>query len=113
MIVLGHTVLGMVLGYIFFSIAESVIHKYILHANTRRRRFWDKLGYLGIYINNSWYSHHVVHHCKTFRTDHVTMFDSKQQEQELSDYLTKNGKEQIVLNSYGLRVGGENSTTKI
>lgn len=106
MIALSQIILGIVLGYILFSITESIIHRYILHANERRREAWSKLGYLGVYINNSWYSHYVVHHCKTFKTDHVTMFDSKQQERELSDFLTKNGKEQVVLNSCGLRVGG-------
>jgi len=105
MIALGQIILGIVLGYILFSITESIIHRYILHAKGRRRESWSKLGYLGVYINNSWYSHHVVHHCKTFKTDYVAMFDSKQQERELSDFLTKNGKEQVVLNSYGLRVG--------
>lgn len=106
MTVFGQIVLGIVLGYILFSITESVVHRYILHAQGRRRKSWRKLGRLGVYINNSWYSHHVVHHNKTFTTNYVTMFDSKQQERELSDFLTKNGKEQIVLNSYGLRVGG-------
>ncbi len=105
MVTLGQIILGVILGYILFSITESVIHRNILHAKGRRRKSWRKLRHLGVYINNSWYSHHVVHHCKTFRTDYVTMFYSRQQERELSDFLTKNGREQVVLNSSGHRAG--------
>lgn len=97
--------LGIVLGYILFSVTESIVHRYFLHAKWHTRKAWRKLGYVGAYINNSWYSHHVVHHCKTFKTNHVTAFDSEQQKKELNQALIANGNESIILSSYGLRVG--------
>ena len=105
MIASSQTLLGVALGYILFSIFESVVHKYLLHAKWYARSYWRKLGYLGEYIFNSWYSHHVVHHCKTFKTNHVTLFDSEQQEKELRQFLIENNKEQIILSRYGLRIG--------
>ncbi len=105
MIASGQIILGIVLGYILFSITESVVHKYILHAKWRTRKSWRKLGYVGFYVYNSWYSHHIVHHCRTFKTNYVTMFDSEQQEKELGKFLTMKGKAQVVLGNYGLRIG--------
>lgn len=97
--------LGSVLGYILFSIAESIVHKYLLHAEWQTRESWRRLGYLGDYLNNSWYSHHVIHHFRTFKTNHVTLFDSERQKRELDQLLIANDKKLIILNSYGLRVG--------
>lgn len=97
--------LGSVLGYILFSIAESIVHKYLLHAKWQTRKSWRRLGYLGAYLNNSWYSHHVIHHFRTFKTNHVTLFDSERQMRELDQLLIANDKKLIILNSYGLRVG--------
>ncbi|SFE21309.1 hypothetical protein [Nitrosomonas sp. Nm166] len=105
MLASSQVLLGIILGYVFFSIFESIAHKYLLHAKRRTRIYWHKLGYLGKYINNSWFSHHVVHHHKTFRTNHVTLFDSKQQEKELNQLLIENNKREIIHSSYGLRIG--------
>jgi hypothetical protein len=96
---------GAVLGYILFSVFECMAHKYVLHAKRSTRNSWARLGSLGAYINDSWYAHHVIHHYKTFQTDHVTQFDSAQQEQELNQWLIARGKRSSVLSNHGLRVG--------
>ncbi|MDP1549043.1 MAG: hypothetical protein Q8L97_02620 [Nitrosomonas sp.] len=105
MIAFGQFVLGTSLGYLLFSIAESIVHKYFLHAKWQTRKYWPKLGYLGTYLQNSWYSHHVVHHHSTFKSNHVTLFDSEHQRRELNQLLTENGKNSIIFSNYGLRVG--------
>lgn len=96
---------GLVLGYLVLSISESASHNHFLHGSRKLRQAWLKLGKVGAYIHNSWYSHHVVHHYRTFRQDHVTQFTSTDEEQGLRSKLTQMGKRQIALNSYGLRVG--------
>lgn len=98
-------VCGVVLGYLVLCISESASHRHFLHASPRIRKFWQRIGSVGRYIHNSWYSHHVVHHYRTFRQDHVTQFTSAGEEAVLRDDLTRRGKRQIALNSYGLRVG--------
>lgn len=97
--------IGLVLGYGVLCISESASHNHLLHANRKLRKTWLKLGKLGAYIHNSWYSHHVVHHYRTFKQDHVTQFTSTPEEQDLRHNLAEMGKRQISLNSYGLRVG--------
>jgi hypothetical protein len=96
---------GLLLGYAMLCISESASHRHFLHASPRIRRFWQRIGLIGKYIHNSWYSHHVVHHYRSFRQDHVTQFSSPDEEVFLRADLTRRGKKQITLNSYGLRVG--------
>lgn len=103
--ILIHLVSGLVLGYALLCISESASHRHFLHASPRIRKFWKQIGGIGNYIHNSWYSHHVVHHYRTFRQDYVTQFKTPDEERSLRADLTRRGKQQIVLNSYGLRVG--------
>ncbi len=39
MIAFGQFVLGISLGYLLFSIAESIVHKYFLHAKRQTREY--------------------------------------------------------------------------
>lgn len=100
-----HILSGLLIGYLVLCISESASHRYFLHANRAIRNFWQRFGPIGNYIHNSWYSHHVVHHYRTFRQNHVTQFRSKEEEQALREDLTQRKKKQIALNSYGLRIG--------
>lgn len=106
MIEFREVLFGLFMSYFSVSITESLSHGKLLHASNRRVRSWSKLGVIGAYIRASWYSHHVVHHFRTFRTNYVTMFSSSAEEKDLKNSLIETGKEQVVLNSYGLRVGG-------
>lgn len=103
---------GVVLGYLVLTISESASHNHFLHAGSKIRKFWSRLGGLGKYIHNSWYSHHVVHHYRTFKQDYVTQFQSPDEETLLKADLIKRGKKQIALNSYGLRVGSPKEFVK-
>lgn len=96
---------GLIIGYGVLCISESASHNHFLHGSRKIRDFWPKLGTLGDYILNSWYSHHVVHHYRTFKINHVTQFTSEAEETKLREHLGTMGKTQIALNSYGLRVG--------
>lgn len=96
---------GVLIGYAVLCISESASHHHFLHAGPRIRKFWLRMGAIGSYVHNSWYSHHVVHHYRTFCLNHVTQFRSPEEETALREDLTLRGKRQIALNSYGLRVG--------
>lgn len=103
---------GLVIGYGVLCVSESASHRYFLHASPKIRKFWQRIGNIGRYIHNSWYSHHVVHHYRTFRQDYVTQFTSPDEEQRLEADLTRRGKRQIALNSYGLRIGSPKEFVK-
>ncbi len=96
---------GVLIGYAVLCVSESASHHHFLHAGPRIRKFWQRMGAIGSYVHNSWYSHHVVHHYRTFCLNHVTQFRSPEEEIALREDLTLRGKRQIALNSYGLRVG--------
>ncbi len=102
---LEQIITGLTLGYLVLCISESASHNHFLHGSRKIRDLWLKLGKPGAYIQNSWYSHHVVHHYRTFKQDHVTQFTSTAEEQTLRSTLSEMGKAQIARNSYGLRVG--------
>lgn len=104
--------MGLGMGYILLCISESASHRFFLHAPRKVRQFWQRLGPLGEYVHNSWYSHHVVHHYRSFRQDYVTQFRSREEERELRADLTRRGKAQIALNSYGLRIGSPKEFVK-
>jgi len=112
MIIFQEILTGLIIGYIVLSISESASHNHFLHGSRKIRNFWLKIGKLGGYILHSWYSHHVVHHYRTFKNDHITQFTSEEEEKNLSDDLKAMGKKQIVLNSYGLRVGSPKEWVK-
>jgi hypothetical protein len=101
----GQIFCGLMMGYVLLCISESLSHNHFLHGSKKIRNIWKKTGLLGNYVLNSWYSHHVVHHYRTFKTNHITQFNSKAEENDLSLDLSAMGKRQIVKNSYGLRVG--------
>jgi hypothetical protein len=96
---------GLIVGYLVLCLSESAFHNYFLHGSKKVRNFWPKIGKLGYYILNSWFSHHVVHHYRTYKKNHITQFTSEQEQNKLTDDLKAMGKKQIALNSYGLRVG--------
>ncbi|PKL75507.1 MAG: hypothetical protein CVV27_15005 [Candidatus Melainabacteria bacterium HGW-Melainabacteria-1] len=103
--ILVHILSGLLLGYLLLCISESASHRNFLHASPRIRKFWQRIGLIGRYIHNSWYSHHVVHHYRTYRQNHVTQFRNQDEAAALEADLIRRGKQQIALNSYGLRVG--------
>jgi hypothetical protein len=105
MIETGAIASGLIVGYLLVSVTESLSHNKLLHANKRRVKTWEKLGKPGVYMHSSWYSHHVVHHHLTFKKNHVTMFESESEERKLREYLLLKQKEEVVLDSYGLRIG--------
>lgn len=105
MIELEQIIIGLVFGYLSITITESLSHGKLLHASAQRVKSWEKHGLLGRYIYSSWYSHHVVHHFRTFRKNHVTMFASTEEEERLRKDLIEKGKEGVVHDSYGLRIG--------
>jgi hypothetical protein len=107
-----HLFNGLFWGYLLLCISESASHNHLLHARPKTRKYWKRMGGLGAYIQNSWYSHHVVHHYRTFRKNYVTQFRSSKEESRLRADLTRRGKKQIALNSYGLRVGGSKEFIK-
>ncbi|HXU46812.1 MAG TPA: hypothetical protein VN783_14890 [Thermoanaerobaculia bacterium] len=80
---------GLVAGYVVASFIESVAHQHISDAPNRYRLFWKRHPRLFRLLIETYFSHHVVHHVRTFRTDHVTQFSSAEEKAKLDELLGK------------------------
>ncbi len=92
---------GMVIGYIIASVVESYLHNKIFHATVKTVQFWKRYPKIfGVFINAR-YSHHTIHHFKTYRKDHITQFTNDDEKQKLDDLLKKQGRDLIIKEDYG------------
>ena len=97
---------GVLVGYLIVTVCESLFHRVIGHAPSRLRRLWGRAPRVGTFFLRAWYAHHIVHHLRTFRRDHVTQFSSPGEEARLRSGLVAQGRGHVVERDYGLRVGG-------
>ncbi len=97
--------LGMVCGYFIISVCESFFHRTIQHAGEKLRRYYERTGWLGRSLLHAWYSHHVIHHFRTFQKDHVTQFSSANEKDKLDAFLERTRREDIAECKYGTSLG--------
>jgi len=79
---------GIILGYLIVSVAESFLHNSVQHGRSQARKFWEKHALLMGPFSRAYFSHHIVHHCRTFRKNHVTQFRSQKEKDQLDAELT-------------------------
>ncbi|AUX32159.1 MULTISPECIES: hypothetical protein [Sorangium] len=102
------TLLGAAMGYVTATLVESFAHHHISDARPRRVRWWTQHPRLFKYLIRTHYSHHSVHHLRTFRKDHVTQFRNDDERRALDAELAERGAHgQIVLRSnYAVKLHG-------
>jgi len=94
-------ILIFITSYFTATLWEHYLHKEILHARPKKAKKWSKyyrLLYKGVY------SHHVVHHKKTFQTNYHRQFDSQKQQQELDIHLIEKFGQTNNRRKYGLTI---------
>lgn len=99
-------VAGGIVGYLIVSVAESFLHNNVQHGRSRVRRFWEKHARLLGPFSKAYFSHHIIHHCRTFRRNHVTQFRSQQEQDLLNAELTGFHGALIQRERYGLSLVG-------
>lgn len=99
-------VLGMGVGYVIVSLAESWLHNKVQHARTRTRRFWNRYAIPGRLFHRSYYSHHVVHHFRTFRDCYTRQFRDDLEQRKLDASLPADIADAIINERYGLTIKG-------
>jgi hypothetical protein len=97
---------GIIVGYLISSIFESIFHRSIYHASASARRGWKHVPLLGEWMQRSWYSHHVIHHVRTFQVNHTQMFRSELEHVRLDRLLKSRGMDLIIDERYGTTVSG-------
>lgn len=99
-------VAGALIGYLLVCICESFFHRTIQHASPLFRRLCLSLRTLGGPFRMAWLSHHLIHHCLTYRRNHTTQFDSADEEQALRKRFQQAGCPRALEGDYGIRIGG-------
>lgn len=102
-------VIGFVLGYFLSSYIESLLHEYISDAPTKSVQLWRRYPILCRVMLKTYFSHHVVHHHQTFRSDHVTQFVSSEDHARVHNALLARGRHGriIIAGDYANRLHAE------
>lgn len=100
---------GLALGYGLASLIESIWHEYIPDAPPRLLAIWRRHPRLFRLLLQVHFYHHVVHHHRTYRTNHVTQFDSPEQRAKLEAFLLRRGPpgQVIIRNGFANRLHTE------
>jgi hypothetical protein len=105
-IIIPKVFIGLLLGYVLASLAESFLHRNVQHAGAGVRQFWMRHPRLFAPFLRAYYSHHTIHHARTFRKDHVTQFRSTEEQQALDKAMPADWMERIKEEEYGLTLSG-------
>lgn len=113
-LVLDHArdiLLGFVIGYVIASLIESYMHEYVSDTPQRTVKKWLAYPRLFKYLIRTNYSHHVVHHVKTFKQDYVTQFTSDEERQRLDKELEQRGAHGKIIkySNYAVKLHGSGS----
>ncbi len=71
--------LGLCIGYAVGSFVESFMHEYVSDALPKFVRAWQRSPRLCKLLIDTHFSHHTIHHVKTYRLNHVTQFRSEEE----------------------------------
>lgn len=106
-----HFFAGLFIGYLLASLIESYMHQNVSDAPNKSVNRWARFPRLCGYLLRTRYSHHVVHHCRTFKQDHVTQFRNDAEREALNLELAGRGSHgQIIRRShYAVRLHGSGS----
>lgn len=105
---LAHLAVGFAGGYVIASLIESLMHQYVSDAPNKTVKRWERFPHLCRYLIRTRYSHHVVHHRRTFKQDHVTQFRSASERQALNRELAERGQHGRIIrrSRYAVRLHG-------
>ena len=109
----AQAVLGLAVGYLAASLIESTMHQWISDAPGARVRWWKKYPRLFRLFIETHYSHHTIHHFKTFRQNHVTQFRSEEERSAVDAELSGHGKHgQLIREArYAVKLQGSGGWT--
>jgi hypothetical protein len=104
--ILPHMLAGLILGYASITLLESTLHRVFYPAGPRTRRLWARYPSIGWPFRRAHFSHGIVHHRWTFRTDFVTQFSSQQEKARLDRRLRGPQALLIRREHYGMTLRG-------
>lgn len=99
---------GLLVGYIASSLVESITHQKISDAPRKSVKSWSRYPRLLKPLIQANYSHHVIHHCKTFRGSYIKQFRSQLERDQLDAELSDHGRHGciIIKSNYAIKLQG-------
>ncbi len=103
-----HLLVGLTCGYVVASLIESYLHQHVSDAPNKTVKRWARFPRLFNYLIRTRFSHHVVHHRRTFKADHVTQFRSQSERDALDAELALRGAHGALIqrSMYAVRLHG-------
>ncbi len=89
--------IGVLVGYLIGSMVESLLHEYVSDAPRWLVEFWYRYPRFFRVFISSRFSHHVIHHQRTYRRNHVTQFRSIEEREQLQKQLLARGRRGRVI----------------
>jgi len=107
-ITVAHGLLGLISGYLISSLVESITHQKISDAPAKSVKSWSRHPFLFRPFIQANYSHHTIHHRKTFRGSHVEQFRSESERMQLDAELLERGNHgrTIIKSRYAVKLQG-------
>jgi hypothetical protein len=105
---LSHWAAGLILGYVVASWIESFMHQHVSDAPLKTVKRWERFPILCNYLIRTRYSHHVIHHRRTFKQDYVTQFRDEAERLALDAELAERGAHGKIIqrSQYAVRLHG-------
>lgn len=107
----GNLLAGLLIGYLLASLIESYMHQNVSDAPNKKVNRWARYPFLYGYLLRTRYSHHVIHHCRTFKQDYVTQFRNDAEREALNLELAERGSHGRIIrrSCYAVRLHGSGS----
>ncbi len=96
--------IAVAVSYVIATLWESAVHRGVLHADRKRRLNWRRRGGVFHLLRKAYFSHHIVHHQLTYRTDFFVQFDQEEARERLDHRLPSTMEERVRKNRYGLTI---------
>ena len=105
---LAQLAIGFVAGYIAASLIESFMHQHVSDAPQKTVHLWERYPTVLGYFIRTRYSHHVIHHRRTFKQDFDTQFRSAAERDALDAELLQQGAhgKVILASQYAIKLHG-------
>src|SRR5262249_17730168 len=105
LVALLQVMFGFAIGYLLVTLAESFLHDNIHHAHRWFLDLQKKSPRLLKPFRDAYFSHKIVHHCWTYRRDHVTPFLTEEQKRRADERLQDSVGQRIIAEKYGTTLG--------
>lgn len=106
---------GFILGYLISTLIESFFHHRVSDAPQKTAKKWQRHPAMLAPLLRANYSHHIVHHRRTYKTSHVVQFSSLAERVALDLELAALGAHgKLIRNAdYANRLGGSGALSFI